>query len=122
MATDCRRWRLTAHDRLVVGLAVDDQTRCAHYDTDRDVVAIRFHCCGTYYPCFRCHDSCVDHDAEQWPRERFDVPAVLCGVCRAELTVREYLDCDHECPTCEAGFNPGCRRHAELYFAGDSVD
>lgn len=114
--------RLTAADRLVVGCNVDDQTRCAHYHTDRDVIAIKFACCETYYPCFRCHDACTDHEAEQWPPEAFDELAVLCGVCGSELTIQAYLDCDHECPNCEAAFNPGCRRHVERYFAVESVD
>lgn len=121
LPTDCRRRRLTTRDRLVVGPAVDDETRCAHYNTDRDVIAIRFACCGTYYPCFQCHDSGADHDAEQWPRGRFDDLAVLCGVCGAELTVHQYLDCDHECPNCEARFNRGCRRHADRYVLIDAV-
>jgi len=120
MATECRR-RLTPEQRLVVGLAVDDQTRCAHYHTDRDVIAIRFPCCETYYPCFECHAACVDHDAVQWPRNRVDEPAILCGVCGTELTVQRYLDCEHQCPDCGTAFNPGCRRHADRYFAVDET-
>ena len=119
MPTDCRRRRLTPADRPVVGVDVDAETRCAHYHTDRDVIAIRFPCCETFYPCFRCHEACVDHDAERWPRDWFDEPAVLCGVCGFELTVRGYLDGDYQCPDCGAAFNPGCRRHADRYFAVD---
>jgi uncharacterized CHY-type Zn-finger protein len=119
MTADCRRRRLTPHDHLVVGVEVDDQTRCAHYHTDRDVVAIRFACCETYYPCFRCHEACVDHQPERWPRDRFDESAVLCGGCGTELSVREYLDADHQCPDCGIAFNPGCRQHADRYFALD---
>jgi len=101
MTGDCRGRRLTPHDHLVVGVAVDDETRCAHYHSDRDVVAIQFPCCETYYPCFRCHERCVDHDAERWPRGRFDEPAVLCGACGETLSagdrVRVALTCyeDH---------------------------
>ncbi|MFD1641672.1 CHY zinc finger protein [Halohasta litorea] len=119
MTGDCRGRRLTPQDHLVVGVAVDDETRCAHYRSDRDIVAIRFPCCETYYPCFRCHEPCADHDAKRWPRGRFDEPAVCCGVCGIELSVRAYLDCDHQCPNCEAMFNPGCRNHADRYFAVD---
>jgi len=121
MVTECRR-RLTPTQRLVVGLNVDDQTRCAHYRTHRDVIAIRFACCETYYPCFECHAACVDHEAAQWPRHRFDEPTVLCGVCGTELSIETYLDCDHQCPDCGAAFNPGCRRHADRYFAVDCAD
>ena len=122
MAEDCDHRRLGLGDYSIRGIALDDQTRCAHYHTNRDVIAIRFACCETYYPCFRCHDACVDHETERWPREAFDEPAVLCGVCETELSIQAYLDCDHECPNCGAAFNPGCRRHVDRYFAVTSVD
>jgi len=122
MTEDCSRHRLTPQNRVVVGCGIDAETRCAHNHTDCDVIAIKFACCSEYFPCFQCHETCADHAAEQWPRERFDEPAVLCGVCGVELTILEYLDCDHECPDCEAAFNPGCRQHLDRYFAIESAD
>jgi uncharacterized CHY-type Zn-finger protein len=98
------------------GIAVDPETRCTHYDGSRDVVALRFGCCEAYYPCHRCHDETADHPAQPWPRDRFDEPAVLCGVCRTALTARAYLASDHVCPACGAAFNPGCAAHRDLYF------
>ena len=98
------------------GVAVDGETRCHHYNTRQDVVAIRFPCCDTYYPCHACHDDCTTHDAERWPPDRFDEPAVLCGSCRETLTVAEYLDCDDACPDCGAAFNSGCADHTDRYF------
>lgn len=106
----------------VRGVGVGPETRCEHYHTDRDVVAFEFACCERYYPCFRCHEAVADHDAIPWPRERFDEPSVLCGVCNAELTVPEYLEADYRCPSCDAAFNPGCGAHAELYFETDESD
>ena len=135
-------------DRFAVplrGVAVDPETRCAHWDDPVDVVALRFGCCEAYYPCDACHDAAADHAAEPWPRGRFDEPAVLCGVCGATLTAREYLNGDEEarrapeseghdpsgdraspdchraksddaCPRCDAAFNPGCRKHRDRYF------
>ena len=94
------------------GVAVDAKTRCTHYDSELDVIALRFPCCDAYYPCFRCHEAVAGHDPERAPREAFDDPAVLCGVCGATLSVRAYLDC----PECDASFNPGCRRHHDRYF------
>lgn len=102
----------------VHGIDVGPETRCAHYDSERDVIALRFGCCETFYPCHACHDAVADHDAEPWPRERFDEPAVLCGVCETALSVTEYLDTDDACPDCGAPFNPGCRRHYDRYFDG----
>ncbi|WP_049989895.1 CHY zinc finger protein [Natrinema salifodinae] len=109
-----------SHD--VVGVDVDSDTRCAHYRTERDVVAFRFACCERYYPCFRCHEERADHEAIPWPRERFDEPSVLCGVCGDEHTVPEYLAADYRCPACDAAFNPGCANHAELYFETSDSD
>lgn len=98
------------------GVAVGPQTRCAHYDGPRDVVALRFGCCGVYYPCHRCHDDAAGHPAEPWPRARFDEPAVLCGVCRTTMTAGAYLASGSACPACGAAFNPGCAAHHHLYF------
>jgi uncharacterized CHY-type Zn-finger protein len=113
------------------GVAVDPETRCAHWNSDLDVVALRFGCCETFSPCHACHVETADHDPEPWPRARFDDPAVLCGVCGTTLSARAYLDGDSEgrspsgsraspdddsCPACGAGFNPGCRRHRDRYF------
>lgn len=98
------------------GVAVDGETRCAHYASPVDVVAMRFGCCGTYYPCFRCHEATTDHEARPWPGDRFDEPAVLCGACGDRLTVRAYLAAEDACPSCAAGFNPGCRTHHDRYF------
>lgn len=104
----------------VLGIDLDSETRCAHYDSPRDVIAIRFPCCGDWYACYECHAARADHDAERWPAEARDERAVRCGVCGVELTIREYLECEHACPTCGAAFNPGCANHYRYYFAGVS--
>lgn len=99
----------------VLGSPVDEQTRCLHYRTSLDVVAIRFRCCGEYYPCHLCHQESAGHPAVAWPVDEHDTAAILCGVCRGELTIRDYLAVEG-CPRCGAPFNPGCRAHAHLYF------
>jgi uncharacterized CHY-type Zn-finger protein len=101
---------------VVFGPTVDDQTRCIHYSGPTDVIAIKFKCCGSYYPCHRCHQESADHPAQQWPEAEWDRMAVLCGVCSAELAIRTYLQVS-ACPACLAPFNEGCRRHRHLYFA-----
>ena len=104
----------------VLGPTVDDETRCVHWHGATDVVAMRFACCDAYYPCFECHTEAAGHDAVRWPVARFDEPAVLCGVCRAELSAAEYQTVSAApapaCPHCAALFNPGCSLHAHLYF------
>lgn len=102
---------------LVRGLDLDAQTRCAHWRTALDIVAIRMKCCGTYYACKDCHDALADHPIETWPQEEWEQPAVLCGACGTEMSIRQYLDCANACPVCAAGFNPGCRHHYHFYFS-----
>lgn len=99
----------------VLGPVVDEQTRCVHYRTEVDIVAIRFACCGEYYPCHRCHEESADHPATQWPLGERGERAVLCGVCRTELTIDAYLAAD-ACPHCGSAFNERCRLHTHLYF------
>ncbi|NEM90957.1 CHY zinc finger protein [Galbitalea soli] len=100
---------------VVHGPTVDEQTRCVHYATALDVVAIRFFCCDRYYPCHLCHAESETHAARVWPLARRAEPAILCGVCRSELSIERYLEVDG-CPACAAPFNPGCRLHSHLYF------
>ena len=101
----------------VHGLELDAQTRCAHWRSPLDIVAIRMWCCGAYYACRQCHDALADHPAQLWPPQAWDRPAVLCGACGGELSVRAYFACGHRCPRCAAPFNPGCDAHRHLYFA-----
>ena len=100
----------------VRGIEVDAQTRCAHYRSAADIVAIKMRCCGVYYACKDCHVALAGHAIAVWPRGEWDAPAVLCGACGVEMTIREYLDCESRCPACGAGFNPGCRKHHHFYF------
>lgn len=105
------------HGVEVIGLNVDEETRCAHYHSDRDIVAIKFKCCGDWFPCYECHAELVGHTAVVWAKEEFDTLAILCGACGHQLTVREYLDCDSVCLQCRRQFNPGCADHLHFYFA-----
>lgn len=103
----------------VHGLELDSKTRCLHWNSALDIIAIRMRCCVTYYACRECHDALAQHVTEVWPRTEWDERAVLCGACGYELTVRQYLRGQSQCPECRAGFNPGCHRHRHLYFAAE---
>ncbi len=100
----------------VRGVGLDPQTRCAHHRKPEDIIAIKMRCCGIYYACKDCHDELASHPIEVWPKDEWNQPAVLCGSCGRELSVQEYLDCENQCPTCKAHFNPGCRNHYHFYF------
>ena len=101
----------------VRGIDLDNHTRCAHYRTALDIVAIRMKCCGVYYACKDCHEKMADHRIEVWPQSEWNQRAVLCGVCGHELTIAEYMASHDRCPRCSAAFNPRCRNHYHFYFA-----
>ncbi|WP_111317906.1 CHY zinc finger protein [Algoriphagus chordae] len=105
----------------IYGKTVDNQTRCQHWHSDLDVIAIKFKCCEKYYPCFSCHEEEADHQPEVWPKAEFDTKAILCGVCGSELTITEYQASGNTCPKCTVAFNPGCSKHYHLYFETDST-
>lgn len=96
--------------------AVDKETRCEHYYTKNDIIAIKFYCCGNYFPCYLCHEKygCGYHTV--WPREHFNQKSILCGACKDELTIHEYFNNENRCPSCGAQFNAGCILHHHLYF------
>ena len=100
----------------IFGKPVDGETRCEHYHSLADVIAIKFKCCDRYYPCYQCHEETTDHAAQTWRKDEWGTKAVLCGVCKAELTVNEYMHSNDQCPNCGAAFNPNCSKHYHLYF------
>lgn len=105
---------------LVCGVRIDSLTRCAHYGSPRDIVAIRMKCCGIFYACKDCHEALAGHAIERWTRDELDLIAVLCGACGSEMSITRYLECASACPTCHAPFNAACRDHYHCYFEGFS--
>ena len=80
----------TPHNRIIAGMLVkgkviDHQTRCTHYHSALDIIAIKFKCCNTYYPCYSCHLEETDHVAVPWPLVERDTKAILCGACGHEF-------------------------------------
>lgn len=102
-------------DTRVRGRVLDDETRCAHYHSALDVIALRFACCGEWFPCHLCHEELADHASRPWPVSARATEAVICGVCASRLCIDAYIEVD-ACPSCGAEFNPGCRLHHALYF------
>lgn len=100
----------------VHGTLVDEQTRCIHYRSGSDVVAIKFKCCRKYYACFECHQDLESHTPQRWESEEFNQPAILCGVCATEISIGDYLSSGSACPSCRSPFNPGCASHYHYYF------
>ncbi|MDO5511731.1 CHY zinc finger protein [Corynebacterium sp.] len=95
------------------GVDVDEQGRCAHYRSARDVVGNRCATCGDYWACHACHAVLADHP---FGRMRRDAAAsVVCGNCSHAMDYPAYAVAAH-CPACGHPFNPGCAAHASLYF------
>lgn len=101
----------------LLGAMVDDETRCRHYHTELDIIAIKFRCCGKYYPCYQCHEEIADHEPERY-RIGDGEKVVLCGGCLREMTFEQYKGL--ECGSCGGRFNPGCKLHYGVYFEGVS--
>lgn len=106
----------TIHGVTVIGVDVDSETRCAHYHTERDIIAIEHKCCARWFSCIDCHRELAAHPAEVWPKEDFNTPAILCGACGHQLTISEYLESGSTCSQCSRKFNPACALHHDLYF------
>ncbi len=117
-----RATSVTIRGVQVMGVGVDEETRCVHYHGERDIIAIKFKCCGNWFPCHTCHAELAEHPVELWAHADFDTSAVLCGDCGHQLTIREYLDCDSTCPRCRRQFNPGCANHYHLYFESPATN
>ena len=100
----------------VYGQIIDHQTRCKHYHSSLDIIAIKFKCCDHYYPCFECHQEIAGHEPERWGADERNTKAVLCGACGHDLTIAEYFSSGNECPQCHSLFNPNCEKHYHLYF------
>lgn len=98
------------------GVDLDPEGRCRHWHGPTDIVAIRFPCCDRYFACHACHDDLAGHAPARWPRAEFHRLAILCGACRQELSIADYIAADDCCPACRAPFNPRCRLHHPLYF------
>ncbi|SMN22341.1 similar to Saccharomyces cerevisiae YKL084W HOT13 Zinc-binding mitochondrial intermembrane space (IMS) protein involved in a disulfide relay system for IMS import of cysteine-containing proteins [Maudiozyma saulgeensis] len=102
----------------VVGKLVDDQTRCVHWNSPLDVMAIKFKCCQTFYSCYECHQEMTNHDPIVYDlniKKEAITPTILCGKCQNEMTFEEYSK-GIKCTNCLTNFNPGCKLHYDIYF------
>ena len=107
---------LCSMQTLVQGILTDAFTRCQHYQSPLDIIAIKFKCCNTYYACIHCHEEIAKHKVALWPQNEWNSKAVLCGQCKTEISINEYFNSNYKCPNCRSAFNPKCSNHNHLYF------
>lgn len=100
----------------IYGPTVDNESRCIHYQTPLDIIAIKFKCCNKYYPCYKCHNEAASHTIQRLDSSEFNEKAILCGVCKHEMTINEYMMIE-ACPNCDAHFNNRCKYHYHHYFS-----
>ncbi|WP_069187699.1 CHY zinc finger protein [Alkalihalobacillus pseudalcaliphilus] len=103
------------------GVRTDSESRCIHYHLEKDIVSIKFYCCGTYYSCYKCHQELSDHKVIPWPKDSYDSLAILCGACQTELSIGQYIKTS-QCPHCTHAFNEKCELHYDIYFCLSAED
>lgn len=96
------------------GTGVDEQGRCAHYHSERDVIANWCVTCRKWWACFSCHREHAEHPFGRVAAEP-GVTGARCGACGHEMDYAGYSGAA-QCPRCGHHFNPGCALHAPLYF------
>lgn len=104
-------------DSVIRGKLVDDESRCVHWHSPLDVIALRFRCCDRYYACYSCHNESEAHAMKKYSigsSSAANIPLIICGVCKFQMTFQQYQGL--QCPRCSAKFNPGCKMHYHLYF------
>lgn len=100
----------------IKGKVIDNKTRCIHYHSVLDIIAIKFKCCNNYFPCYQCHEEESDHTTQVWEKVDFEIKAIICGACKTEMSITAYKSSDYKCPFCSSNFNPKCSLHDYLYF------
>ncbi|EHJ08010.1 CHY zinc finger protein [Staphylococcus simiae] len=99
----------------IFGSIIDSESRCKHYHTGLDIIAIKFKCCQKYYPCYKCHNEHESHQIKRWPESQFNEHVIFCGACKHEMTINDYMLVEN-CPHCHSHFNQRCKFHYHLYF------
>ena len=108
-----------------VGLERHTASRCAHWQSELDVLALLAPCCSKFYACASCHDACEEHALVPWADDTpLETKALLCGVCQSRIAIIDYMDPSRPsvCPACSAGFNPGCKTHWNIYFSAVLIE
>ena len=99
--------------KKINGLLVDNESRCQHYHSPLDIVALKCYDCQKYYACYQCHDHIEDHRFRAYPCHIRQDKVVICGVCLHEMTIENYqksISCSH----CHSRFNPACSKQTGL--------
>ena len=87
---------------------LSEKTRCEHWHSALDILALKAACCNRFYACHSCHSACEEHDWLPWPADTsLDMMGLLCGACSKTFSLKQYLSGSSKCPHCDSPFNPG---------------
>src|SRR5699024_7970441 len=100
---------------ILIGKLMDIETRCKSYVSVKDFMEIKFYRCNTFYTFFTGDREQVNHALGNCPKEKFNTKAILCGVCRTEMTIETYMN-HNACPECGSVYNENCQLHYPIYF------
>ena len=106
--------------KAIHGNLIDGKGRCVHYNTENDIVAIKFKCCNKFYACYQCHAENEQHEPELWKVVEQMEEVVACGNCFETMSIKAYKT-SSQCPSCYCDFNPACSKHYHLYFEEENT-
>lgn len=75
----------------VYGLLIDIEICCCYYFIEEDIIVIKFKCCNKYYLCYKCYNEFEKYVIKCWFEFLFNEKVILCGVCKYELIINEYM-------------------------------
>ncbi len=66
------------------GLLVDDESRCVHYHSEKDIVSLQCYECKKYYACYQCHNTMETHVFLPIPWRFLRIDQSYVGVVRGQ--------------------------------------
>jgi len=72
------------------GLLVDDESRCVHYHSEKDIVSPQCYECKKHYACYQCHNAMEKHVFSPYPLALSEDQPILCGICKRTMTFQKY--------------------------------
>ncbi|WP_438835700.1 CHY zinc finger protein [Streptococcus pluranimalium] len=61
---------------LFKGIVIDDNSRCQHYHSSQNIVALKYADCHSYYACYKCHGAMESHSFKATSAD--EVKPVIC--------------------------------------------
>ncbi|SQA00231.1 zinc finger protein [Staphylococcus aureus] len=99
----------------VYGSLIDTETRCRIILPKKILLQLNLNVVINTIHAISAIMSLKKHAIKRWSEPSFNEKAILCGVCKHELTINEYMMVER-CPNCQSRFNNRCKYHYHIYF------